>query len=77
MLLIIMAIVYFLIFILFLIYDAVIGFGFEFDDENRSRPSVIFAALVWPISILIILIIVFDKWLNKTKTKRLKYVKIL
>lgn len=56
-----------------ILWDAYIGFGFEFPDIANG-PNAVCAAAAWPIGLPIILIIVISNALDKAKTSRLARV---
>lgn len=53
------------------LWDAYIGFGFEF-PEIEEGPNAVLAGLFWPIGLPIILIITFSIQLEKAKQNRLR-----
>ncbi len=52
------------------LWDAFIGFGFEFPDI-RDGPNAVLAGVFWPIGIPIILMICFSTFLERAKKSRL------
>lgn len=56
--------------IVFQLWDAFIGFGFDFYDDIREGPTAWLAALFWPAVFPIALIAGFGNFCAKIKSKR-------
>lgn len=54
-----------------ILWDAYIGFGFEFPNIEDG-PNAICAGLLWPIGLPVILLIIFSMRLEKAKSHRLE-----
>jgi hypothetical protein len=54
-----------------ILWDAYIGFGFEF-PPIEDGPNAVCAGLFWPIGLPIILVIAFSKSIDSVKTRRLE-----
>jgi len=63
--------IYFAIAFLIPLWDAFIGFGFEFTTINKG-PTATIVGLFWPIGLPIILLIIISNILNNAKNARLK-----
>jgi hypothetical protein len=51
-------------------WNALIGFGFELDDDCRENPSITLVAYTWPLSIWILLFYVIDINFKKLRDNR-------
>jgi hypothetical protein len=51
------------------VWDAYIGFGFEFPDLEEG-PNAVFAGAFWPIGLPIILLVIASKGLSRAKANR-------
>jgi hypothetical protein len=63
--------IYILGIIIFNVWDAFIGFGFEFPDISEG-PNAILCSVLWPISLPIIMLIVFGNAMSKIKEHRIE-----
>ena len=57
-----------------ILWDAYIGFGFEFPDWDHG-PNVVVCAVCWPIALPIILLITFGKVVMSVKERRVEKAK--
>ena len=62
---------YILAVFLFYLWDAAIGFGFEWDGHNSHSPPLELMALLWPIGLFIAMISVFGSLCDNIKKARL------
>lgn len=60
---------YLLVGLAIILWDAYIGFGFEFPDIEDG-PNAVVAGALWPIGLPIILVIVLSMALEKAKDRR-------